>query len=338
MTTEPSAARAMNRKDFMSAQMIRWCPGCGDYAILAQAQTVFAELGIPRENFCVISGIGCSSRFPYYMETYGFHTIHGRAATIASGVKLANPELSVWIITGDGDALAIGGNHTAHLLRRNMDVQVLLFNNRIYGLTKGQASPTSEFGKKTKSTPLGTVENPYNTASFALGCGGTFIARTVDTFTAQMRDILRAANAHRGTSFVEAYQTCEIFNEDAFVDLTDKTVREERCLMLQNGTPMVYAGGKKGIRLEGLRPTIVELGERWSASDCLVHDETDPTLAGILARMEGPDFPVPMGILHRVQKPTYNALAAAQIAGARVKGKNPPIEDLLGGGDTWKVE
>ena len=335
MSTEP---RTLNRKDFMSNQMIRWCPGCGDYAILAQAQTVFAELGIPRENFVVISGIGCSSRFPYYVDSYGFHTIHGRAAAIASGTKLARPELSVWIVTGDGDALSIGGNHTAHLLRRNIDVQVLLFNNRIYGLTKGQASPTSEFGKKTKSTPAGTVENPLNPAAFALGCGGTFVARTVDLFTAHMRDILRAAAAHRGTSFVEAYQTCEIFNEDAFVDLTDKPTREERCLMVQHGAPMVFAAGKKGIRLEGLKPVVVELGERWSAADCLVHDETDPALAGILARMMGPDFPVPMGVLYRVEKPTYDALASEQIASAAKKRGYPPIEDLLTGGDVWTVE
>ncbi|MFZ5476951.1 MAG: 2-oxoacid:ferredoxin oxidoreductase subunit beta [Myxococcota bacterium] len=325
------------RKDFISDQQVKWCPGCGDYAILAQSQTVFAELDVPRENFVVVSGIGCSSRFPYYVNTYGFHTIHGRAPTIASGVKLARPELSVWVVTGDGDALSIGGNHTAHLIRRNLDVNVLLFNNRIYGLTKGQASPTSEVGKKTKSTPFGTVERPFNPMAFALGCEATFVARTVDVFSQQLRDVLRAGHAHAGTSFVEVYQTCEIFNDGAFGALTDRGTRDDHVLMLQHGAPMTFAGGKKGIRLVGHKPVVVDLGERWSASDCLVHDETDVVLAGILARMEAPGFPIPMGILHREAHPTYDALAHEQIARVEAKAGHPSVDSLLEGRDTWDV-
>lgn len=330
--------KKLTRKDFMSDQMVRWCPGCGDYAVLAQAQQVFAELGIPREQFCVISGIGCSSRFPYYVNAYGFHTIHGRAAAIATGVKLGNPDLSVWVVTGDGDGLSIGGNHTAHLIRRNVDLQVLLFNNRIYGLTKGQASPTSEIGKKTKSTPFGSVDHPFNPASFALGCDGTFIARTVDIFTAQMRDLMKAAHAHKGTAFVEIYQTCEIFNESAWDSLTDKALREDNVLNLQHGAPMVFAGGKKGIKLRGLSPVVVDLGDGASAADCLVHDETDVVLAGMLTRMSAPDFPVPMGVLHRVQRPTYDGLAIQQIEAAKAKANHPSVEKLLLAGDMWRVE
>ncbi|MFZ5476936.1 MAG: 2-oxoacid:ferredoxin oxidoreductase subunit beta [Myxococcota bacterium] len=326
------------KKDFMSDQIVRWCPGCGDYAILAQAQTVFAELGIPRENFVMISGIGCSSRFPYYVNAYGFHTIHGRAPTIATGIKATRPELSVWVVTGDGDALSIGGNHTAHALRRNVDLQVLLFNNRIYGLTKGQYSPTSEVGKKTKSTPFGSLDHPFQPLAFALGCEATFVARTVDVFTKDQRDVLRAAADHRGSSFVEIYQNCNIFNDGAWDQLTEKAVREERCLMLQHGKPMVFAGGKKGIRLNGLRPTVVELGDGLGPDDCLVHDETDPFLASILARMDYPDFPVPMGVLHRnASRPTYDAQFQAQIAAAKAAAPTD-LGKLLRGGDTWKVD
>ena len=237
-------ARTFAKKDYMSDQIIRWCPGCGDYAILAQAQTVFAELQIPRENLVIISGIGCSSRFPYYVNSYGFHTIHGRAPTFATGLKATRPELSVWIATGDGDSLSIGGNHTAHILRRNVDVQILLFNNRIYGLTKGQYSPTSELGKKTKSTPFGSVDHPFSPLAFALGCDASFIARSVDIFTTQQREVMKAAYHHKGAAYVEIYQNCNIFNDGAWDQLVDKTIRDERCLFLENGKPMVFAGGK----------------------------------------------------------------------------------------------
>ena len=329
----------LTKKDFMSDQVIRWCPGCGDYAILSQAQTVFAELGIPRENFVMVSGIGCSSRFPYYVNAYGFHTIHGRAATVATGVKTSRPELSVWVITGDGDALSIGGNHTAHLLRRNVDVQVLLFNNRIYGLTKGQYSPTSEVGKKTKSTPMGSLDHPFQPLAFALGCDATFLARSVDIFTKEQRDVLRAAHEHRGSSFVELLQNCNIFNDGAWDNLSDKAFREARCLFLEAGKPMVFAGGTKGIRLRGLTPEVVTLGEETclSADDCLVHDPKNIVLAGMLARMDFPDFPVPMGVIYDVDRPTYDAQFTAQVHEA-MQTQSADLQALLNGGDTWKVE
>jgi 2-oxoglutarate ferredoxin oxidoreductase subunit beta len=328
--------RVYTKKDFMSDQIIRWCPGCGDYAILAQAQTVFAELGIPRENFAMVSGIGCSSRFPYYVNTYGFHSIHGRAFAVATGLKITRPELSVWVATGDGDALSIGGNHTAHVLRRNVDIKILLFNNKIYGLTKGQYSPTSELGKKTKSTPFGSIDHPFAPAAFALGCDGSFFARTVDVFTKDQRDVLHAAAKHKGTAFVEIYQNCNIFNDGAWDQLTEKGVRDERLLMLEHGKPMVFAGGKKGIKLRGLRPEVVTLGEGLTADDCLVHDEADSFLAAVIARMDYPDFPVPMGVLHRKERPVYDALANEQLEAARAKGP-ADLTKLLRGGETWTV-
>lgn len=331
------SARTYTKKDYMSDQIIRWCPGCGDYAILAQAQTVFAELQIPPENLAVISGIGCSSRFPYYVKSYGFHTIHGRAPTVATGLKMSRPELSVWLVTGDGDGLSIGGNHTAHLLRRNVDLQVLLFNNRIYGLTKGQYSPTSEIGKKTKSTPFGSIDHPFQPLAFALGADASFVARTVDIFTREQRDVLRAAYEHKGSSFVEIYQNCNIFNDGAWDSLTEKSVREERVMFLEHGKPMLFAGGRKGIKLQGLRPTVVELGEGVSAADCLHHDETDPFLAAVIARMDFPAFPVPMGVIHRLPRPTYEQLANEQIALVQSRGKGD-LQKLLNGGETWTVE
>jgi 2-oxoglutarate ferredoxin oxidoreductase subunit beta len=334
MSVEP---RTFAKKDYMSDQIIRWCPGCGDYAILAQAQTVFAELQIPRENLVIISGIGCSSRFPYYVNSYGFHTIHGRAPTFATGLKTSRPELSVWIATGDGDALSIGGNHTAHILRRNVDVQILLFNNRIYGLTKGQYSPTSEFGKKTKSTPFGSVDHPFSPLAFALGCDASFVARSVDIFTSQQREVMKEAYHHRGAAFLEIYQNCNIFNDGAWDTLIDKSVRDERCLFLQHGLPMVFAGGKKGIRIQGFRPEVIELGNGYSAADCVVHDVADPFLAGILARMDYPDFPVPMGVLFKKDRPTFDSLVNEQIDTARAKGE-PDLQQLLLGKETWTVE
>jgi 2-oxoglutarate ferredoxin oxidoreductase subunit beta len=327
---------ALTAKDFATDQVVRWCPGCGDYAILRQAQTVFAELGIPREQFAIVSGIGCSSRFPYYVEAYGFHTIHGRAFAIATGLKVTRPDLSVWVVTGDGDALSIGGNHFIHLMRRNVDLQVLLFNNRIYGLTKGQASPTSEFGKKTKSTPVGSIDHPFQPAALALGADASFVARTVDVFVKEQRDVLKAASAHRGTSFVEIWQNCNIFNDGAWDAVTDRAAREARVVNVEHGRPLVYDGGRRGIRLEGLRPVAIELGATWSASDCLVHDETDPYLAAVLARMDGTELPVPMGVIHRRPRPTYEVLANEQIEAARAARK-PDLQALLRGSETWTV-
>jgi 2-oxoglutarate ferredoxin oxidoreductase subunit beta len=328
---------AYTKKDFMSDQIIRWCPGCGDYAILSQAQTVFAELGIPREQFAIISGIGCSSRFPYYINAYGFHTIHGRAFAVATGLKTARPDLSVWVATGDGDALSIGGNHLIHCLRRNVDLNILLFNNRIYGLTKGQYSPTSEVGKKTKSTPMGSVDHPFMPAALALGADASFVGRSVDIFGKEQRDVMRAAAAHKGSSFVELYQNCNIFNDHAWEQLTDKPVREERCLFLDHGKPMVFAGGTKGIKLRGLRPEVVALGSGLTADDCLVHDEADPFLGAILARMDYPEFPVPMGVLHRRERPTYDGAVNAQLDEAKAAG-GPDLQGLLYGKETWTVK
>ena len=334
MSAEPT--KVLTKKDYMSDQIIRWCPGCGDYAILAQAQTVFTELQIPRENLVIISGIGCSSRFPYYVNSYGFHTIHGRAPAIATGLKISRPELSVWIATGDGDALSIGGNHTAHILRRNPDVQILLFNNRIYGLTKGQYSPTSEFGKKTKTSPYGNVDAPFDPLAFALGCNASFVARSVDIFTTQQREVMRAAHDHKGTAFVEIYQNCNIFNDGAWDQLVDKTYREARCLFLENGKPMTFAGGTKGIRLSGYRPEVVDLGNGLTADDCIVHNESDEFLAGMLSRMDYPTFPVPMGVLFRKPRPTYEAMMKEQMAEVQAKS-HPDLQKLVLGNETWKV-
>src|SRR5215831_18450616 len=267
MSTETKLAK----KDFVSDQDVRWCPGCGDYAILSQVQKVLPELGVPRENFVFISGIGCSSRFPYYVNTYGFHSIHGRAPAIATGVKVSRPELSVWVVTGDGDALSIGGNHLIHVLRRNVDLNILLFNNRIYGLTKGQYSPTSEPGKITKSTPLGSVDRPFEPLALALGAAGTFVARSLDVEAKHLQEILRRAHAHRGTSFVEILQNCNIFNDGAFETLTDKERKAEHQLILEHGKPLVFGAKRdKGIRLgSGMRPEVVTLGDGVSESDLL---------------------------------------------------------------------
>lgn len=333
-----------SKKDFVTDQAVKWCPGCGDYAILSQAQSVFSELGIPREKLVMVSGIGCSSRFPYYVHAYGFHTIHGRAPTIATGVKLSNPELSVWIATGDGDSLSIGGNHTAHMLRRNIDLQVLLFNNRIYGLTKGQYSPTSELGKKTKTSPYGSLDHPFEPLLFALGSGATFVARSVDSFQKEQREVLKAAHDHKGTSFVEIYQNCVIFNEGAFCGLTDKAQKDDHVLFLEHGKPMLFGKGEKGIRLRGVRPEVIELNATTGlgASDCLVHDQTDPYLAGVLCRMNAPEFPAPMGVLHRRDDVlTYDQLFHEQIAEAserQAKKGGANLDALLHGAENWIVK
>ena len=339
MSTAEAAAKKLTRKDFESDQDVRWCPGCGDYAILAQVQRILPELGIPRENFVFISGIGCSSRFPYYVNTYGFHGIHGRAPAIATGLRMTRPELSVWIVTGDGDALAIGGNHIIHMLRRNLDVNILMFNNRIYGLTKGQYSPTSELGKVTKSTPMGSIDNPFCPIALALGADATFVARSIDVEAKHLQEVIRRACNHRGTSFIEILQNCNIFNDGAFVSLTDKDVKADNQLVFEHGKPLVFGrNGDKGIRLgNGLRPEVVELGNGITERDLIVHDEQDPTLAYFLSRMQPPDFPTPIGVFHAVERPTYSSGVASQIAAARARQGEGDMDALLASGDTWVV-
>ena len=330
----------LTKKDFESDQDPRWCPGCGDYSILAQTQKTMPDFGVAKEKIVFISGIGCSGRLPYYMNTYGFHTIHGRAPTIATGLKAARPDLMVWVITGDGDALSIGGNHVIHAMRRNVDIRLIMFNNQIYGLTKGQASPTSEIGKKTKSTPQGTVDRPIVPLSVALTAEATFVARSVDTDTGHMQETLLAAGRHHGSAFVEVLQNCVIFNDDAFAPFTDRAVRDDRMLTLRHGEPMVFGKARdKGIRLDGLRPVVVELGGEWSVADLLVHDETagDPTLAYILSRMTYPDFPVPVGVLRRVQAPTHDELIVGQLEDAVAKRGKGDLRKLLHSGEIWTV-
>ncbi|MCB9796142.1 MAG: 2-oxoacid:ferredoxin oxidoreductase subunit beta [Alphaproteobacteria bacterium] len=330
----------LTKKDFMSDQTIRWCPGCGDYSILSQVQTVLAELGRPPHEVAVISGIGCSSRFPYYMNTYGFHTIHGRAPAFATGLKCVNPDLSVWMITGDGDGLSIGGNHLAHILRRNVDLQILLFNNRIYGLTKGQYSPTSEVGKRTKSTPLGSLDHPFNPLAFALGAGATFLARSADILVRDLRQALRDAADHTGTSFVEIFQNCNIFNDLAFEDTVGRKVRDDRVLFLEHGKPMTFGAkdAPKGLRLKGLELEVIELGGAYSEADCLVHDTGNATLAHLLVHLSASEFPVPMGVIYQAQRATYNDQFNDQVDEARRRFGEGTLEKLVHGGQTWKVE
>ena len=332
--------KTYTRADFSSDQSVRWCPGCGDYAILAQAQKVFPDLGVSKENFVFISGIGCSSRFPYYMNTFGFHTIHGRAPAIASGVKLSNPDLSVWVVTGDGDALSIGGNHTIHLLRRNLDINVMLFNNRIYGLTKGQYSPTSEIGKVTKSSPLGSLDRPFNPLTLALGAGATYVARTIDRETKHMQAMISRSYGHKGTSFLEIYQNCNIFNDGAFGPMTDKESKADSVLWLENGQPMVFGKEKnRGIRLDGNTPMIVEIGDKWSLDDVLVHNESDYVIASLLSNLTyQSDFPDPIGVLYAIDSPTYEELMLNQISDAIGKKGSTSVQDILNAGDTWVVE
>jgi 2-oxoglutarate/2-oxoacid ferredoxin oxidoreductase subunit beta len=333
-------APALTRKDFMTDQEVRWCPGCGDYAILAAMQKFLPELGIPREKIVFVSGIGCSSRFPYYMNTYGIHSIHGRAPTLATGLNIANPELTVFVVTGDGDGLSIGGNHLVHCLRRNVNLNILLFNNRIYGLTKGQYSPTSLPGHRTKSSPMGSVEQSFNPISVALGAEGTFIARTVDVYAKHMIETLRTAAAHQGTSFVEIYQNCIIFNKNAWDHITDVEVRDDNVLYLEHGAPMIFGKNKdKGIRLNGLKPEVVRLGDGVTEADLLVHDAhaEDPTLAWMLSRMEPPHFPVPLGVFRSVQKPPYSELVLRQNQEAVAKRGKGDLTKLFMDADTWVV-
>src|SRR5687767_3157896 len=332
----------MTKKDFVSNQEVRWCPGCGDYAILNNVQKVMPELGIPREKVVFVSGIGCSSRFPYYMNTYGFHSIHGRAPAIATGIKAANPELSVWVITGDGDALSIGGNHFMHVLRRNLDINYILFNNRIYGLTKGQYSPTSEFGKKTKSTPVGTIDYPINPLSLAIASESTFVGRSIDIDVKHLGGVVQAAARHKGISFVEVYQNCNIFNDHAFDSFAERSVRSERVLYLEHGKPMIFGkDGNKGIRMNGAHPEVVTIGENGiTEADILVHDIhlQDPSVAFMLARLEQPDFPQPVGIFRAIERPTYEDMMVDQIDAAIAKSGPGNLEKLINSGDTWVVE
>ncbi len=332
--------KKLTRKDFSSDQLVRWCPGCGDYSILAQVQKTLPDIGVEKENIVFVSGIGCSSRFPYYMNTYGFHTIHGRAPAIASGVKIANPDLSVWIVTGDGDGLSIGGNHTIHILRRNIDVNILLFNNRIYGLTKGQYSPTSELGKVSKSTPMGSLDRPFNPPALALGSQATFVARAIDVDGKHLQSMIRRAQEHHGTSFLEIYQNCLIFNDGAFGHLTDKKTKEDMVLHLEHGKPMLFGKDKKkGVFLSKNTPKVVEIGEQWSESDILVHNEKDWIIASILSHFTyREDLPTPVGVLYAVDEPVYEDMMVDQISHAVSQNQKADLNSLLGSGDTWTVE
>ncbi len=340
MSEAAIANLGQTRKDFISDQDVRWCPGCGDYAILAQIQNILPKLNIPRENYVFISGIGCSSRFPYYMNTFGFHTIHGRAPAIATGLKTYRPDLSVWVVTGDGDGLSIGGNHLMHVLRRNVDLKILLFNNRIYGLTKGQYSPTSEIGKKTKSSPQGSVDYPLNPISLTLGCEATFVARTLDTDVKHMGEVFEAAARHKGTAFVEIFQNCVIFNDNAFINMSDKSVKEDNVLKLVAGQPLLFGKNKnKGIRLKGLVPEVVEFEAGKMPKDLLIHqpDQSDMFYANMLARMNLPECPIPLGVFRSVEKPTYEEMVTGQMEYAvKTYGKGN-LEKLLNSGETWTV-
>jgi 2-oxoglutarate ferredoxin oxidoreductase subunit beta len=328
-------------QDFASDQDVRWCPGCGDYSILAQMKKVLPTLGVPPENMVFISGIGCSSRFPYYMNTYGMHSIHGRAPAVATGLKVCRPDLMVWVITGDGDGLSIGGNHLMHCIRRNLDLKIVLFNNRIYGLTKGQYSPTSPLGQVTKSTPVGSIDNPIHPLSVAIGCEATFVARSIDVHIKHLGMVLKRAAEHKGVSFVEVYQNCNVFNDGAFEWATDRQTKSDTTVELEHGKPLVFGKNRdKGIRQNGMQLEVVELGKGIEEDDLLFHDEklTEPSLAYLLSRMRHPEFPEPIGIFRDVQRPMYDECVNAQVAEARAKRGPGSLEALFNAGDTWNVE
>ena len=334
----------LTKKDFETDQDVRWCPGCGDYSILANVQKVMPELGLPLSQIVWVSGIGCSSRFPYYMNTYGFHTIHGRAPAFATGIKIANPKLSVWLATGDGDGLSIGGNHLMHCLRRNVDIKILLFNNRIYGLTKGQYSPTSEVGKITKSTPVGSADQPIDPACVALGVNGSFVARSVDIEAQHLGDVLRRAGQHSGTAFIEIYQNCNVFNDGAFDSFTEKAHKADRQIRVEHGKPLVFGANRdKGIRLNTrtLQLEVVSLvpsaENSVTEADLVVHDETNPTLAYMLAHMSYPEFPVALGVLFAHTRPTYDAALSEQRVAAELKSGPGDLDKLLNSGETWTI-
>ena len=328
-------------KDFTSDQEVRWCPGCGDYAILKSVRAALAEMGATPSNTVFVSGIGCAARFPYYMATYGFHTIHGRAPTFATGIKLANPELDVWVVSGDGDCLSIGGNHTLHALRRNIDVNILLFNNEIYGLTKGQYSPTSRVGTRSPSTPMGSVDNPVSAGEFALGAGARFVARGIDTMQKVLPGLLTRARAHKGASFVEIFQNCIVYNDGAFAHFTEKAVASDNQILVEHDKPLIF--GKemnKGIRFDPKRMAleVVTLGENGiGVDDLVVHDETNRTLATMLVAMKPPAFPVALGVVYCSPAMDYGTAVAAQEAEAKAKAGKPDLNKLLRSGHTWNV-
>ncbi|HEU4576253.1 MAG TPA: 2-oxoacid:ferredoxin oxidoreductase subunit beta [Chitinophagaceae bacterium] len=340
--SDTTTASVLTAKDFATDQEVRWCPGCGDYSILAQVQKVMPTLGIARENIVIISGIGCSSRFPYYMNTYGMHSIHGRATAIASGLKASRPELSVWVVTGDGDGLSIGGNHTIHLLRRNFDINVLLFNNQIYGLTKGQYSPTSEEHKITKSTPFGSIDHPFNPLALALGADATFVARSMDRDPKHLQAMLLRSHQHKGASFLEIYQNCNIFNDGAFEIFTEKGTKAEQTLFLEHGQPLVFGANKdKGIRLDGFTPTVVSLNEGYSTDDLWIHDERDIYKAQILVRIfddpkKEDHLPRPFGVFYETDRQCYEDAMAIQLEEAKAK-KPADLNKLLRGNEVWTI-
>ena len=339
--TATTALPTLSAKDLTTDQEVRWCPGCGDYSILAQMKKALTSVDIARENIAFVSGIGCSSRFPYYMNTYGFHTIHGRAPTFATGLRLANPELQIWVVTGDGDGLSIGGNHMLHMLRRNVDLKVLLFNNEIYGLTKGQYSPTSRPGTKTKTSPVGSFETPVRPLNIALASEATFVARTVDVDVKHLVDTLQRAAAHKGSAFVEIYQNCKIFNDKVFDYASDRSIKSDHIVYLEHGKPLIFGKDmNKGIRLNGVTPEVVEVGVDCGIDDLLIHDEhaTEPTLANVLSRMMNPAFPEPMGVLRSIDKPTHGDLLEADIAKAIEKRGVGSLAGLFAAEDTWTVE
>jgi 2-oxoglutarate ferredoxin oxidoreductase subunit beta len=334
----------LTAKDFASDQDLRWCPGCGDYAVLANVQRVMPELGVPRENFVFVSGIGCSSRFPYYMNTYGMHTIHGRAPAFATGIKASHPETSVWVVTGDGDGLSIGGNHLLHTIRRNVDLQILLFNNRVYGLTKGQYSPTSRIGMTTKSTPDGSIDYPVDPLAFALGAGATFVARSVDVDAPHLKEVLRRAFFHKGTSFIEILQNSPVYNDNEWIEVEDRKTRVDAALVLTDGEPLVYGakGNRKGIRIRDGIPSIVALADDAVPSDegVAIHSERhqSPAYAFALASLQRPDFPLPVGVFRSVEQASYEDLLDRQVRSAVASRGAGDLESLLHSGDTWTVE
>lgn len=340
-TINPEQSK-LTAKDLTTDQDVRWCPGCGDYSILKQVQTVIPELGIPRENIVFISGIGCSSRFPYYMETFGMHSIHGRATAVASGLRATRPDLSVWLVTGDGDALSIGGNHFIHLLRRNFDINILLFNNQIYGLTKGQYSPTSEEGKVTKSTPMGSVDHPFNPIALAMGADGTFIARSMDRDPVHLKEMLRRTHKHKGAAFLEIYQNCNVFNDGAFEIYTEKSSKKQETLFAEHGKPLVFGEtGNKGVKLDGFTPVVVDLNNGTSVNDLWVHDERDRVKAGILSRFfdnpaKSDHFPRPFGVFYVEDRFCYEDVLNEQVKTAMKKGEGD-LDKLLKGRDVWEI-
>jgi len=341
LTIERSSVE-LTKEDFVSDQMVKWCPGCGAHAILSSVANVFPKIGYRKENFMFVSGIGCSSRFPYYVNTYGIHGIHGRAAAIASGVKISNPHLSVWVATGDGDSMAIGGNHFIHIIRRNIDVNIMLFNNQIYGLTKGQYSPTTPMGSVTKTSPQGTIEHPFNPGELVLGAQGTFFARVIDAVPRLMTEVMFEAAKHDGTSVVEILQNCVIFADKTHDSVTNKEHRDDRTIVLRNGEPMIFGKDKnKGIRLNGTKLEVVTLGENGiTKDDLLVHDayQHDPGIHLMLAKMSYPHFPVALGVIRSAMYPTYDDMVEEQITYAKAKQKIKTVDDLLNSGETWEIQ